>query len=282
MDNVANSVANSTGDTVLDPTTLIHSYLAAQGLSPTSANVSRALMANASNPGTINGLVNQEPPAMDLEGQGRVPTKPAGKPVMANDQASFDVASTPATNTPASNPQTAATDGIDYSNALLSGAAGGGAALIARLVLNTLAGGPGIQGVNPQPLALPAPTPGIPAPAPQQALEAPPKQITADTPKVRGNPGNPDSGPTINLTGEQAPKPNAMDQFTAEGQAAMNEPAKPVTVEPTTAQGTARAARQLAKTDPAAAIEMFKTLEKEGGKSFAADIAKIMKLMKSR
>lgn len=44
------------------PTELIHAYLTARGLQPTGENVRAALLANARDPGTIAGLINQAPP----------------------------------------------------------------------------------------------------------------------------------------------------------------------------------------------------------------------------
>lgn len=48
----------------LSPTVIAQKFLQSQGLPLTSENMRRALTANANNPGTIPGLVNNEPPMM--------------------------------------------------------------------------------------------------------------------------------------------------------------------------------------------------------------------------
>ncbi len=78
-------MAATTGDYALDPTQLVHQFLAAQGLQPTAENVRRALTANAANPGYIPGLVNQEPPPPDatptqVSGGGNKPATTNGQP----------------------------------------------------------------------------------------------------------------------------------------------------------------------------------------------------------
>lgn len=52
-------------DDAPDATTLVHRFLTSKGLQPTGENVRRALEQNASNPGYITGLRNQDPPAAE-------------------------------------------------------------------------------------------------------------------------------------------------------------------------------------------------------------------------
>lgn len=50
------------------PTTKVRKYLSSKGLQPTAENTRRALSENARNPGLIEGLRNEEPPAADSKG----------------------------------------------------------------------------------------------------------------------------------------------------------------------------------------------------------------------
>ena len=328
MDNVANTVISSTqsSEDTLSPTVIIHNYLRSKNLPLTSENINRALEANANNPGVIQGLQNDLPQQseMDITGERSAPT-----PVKTNSSAStgdlpippIPPANVPINNVSQPNPTTAPVNEqsgqYNITDALMGGAAGGGAAILAKMIQEAIwpkVSGMGINPTTATPGNVPTtrgntmPEASMPRPANSnvpidltnsatRGNLAPPatqsvgdsmnllgdnasKQLTAPTPRSPIPMPDQTSGPTINLP-DETPKPprNAMADFTVEGKAAMDNPGK-VEIEPTTRQGTARAARELGKTDPKSAIEMFRELQKSTGTSFAKDIAKLMKAIR--
>lgn len=75
---------DTTGQDLMSPTVMIQNYLAERGFKPTQQNVSRAMMANARDPGVIRStersLVNEAPPEPDRTSA--QPSKPQyGPPV---------------------------------------------------------------------------------------------------------------------------------------------------------------------------------------------------------
>jgi len=73
-----NALAAPSSSDMLDPTNMVHAYLARMGLAPTAQNVHNAMLANAYSGNVIPGLVNNAPPGAPPDiGLRATPTAPA-------------------------------------------------------------------------------------------------------------------------------------------------------------------------------------------------------------